>query len=109
MTAIHQKAPWSRDKHGCVVDANGDSVLFRSVSTLSAGSDERMAMAEANTDLAAAAPDLLQSLEELLDAFSKPDQRICCSGIDCGCMGATTYKQAEHYARAAIAKARGTS
>ncbi|HEJ1761975.1 TPA: hypothetical protein SLV11_005855 [Pseudomonas aeruginosa] len=60
---------------------------------------------EANARLIAAAPDLLESLENLMAAYSQPEDRICCNGVDCGCMGATTYQQAEHYARAAIAKA----
>lgn len=95
MTAIHQKSPWSRDKYGCVVDANGDSVLFRGVSTLSAGSDERMAMAEANTDLAASAPDLLEALEMYAAVYNehwKPGMPIL-----------------EPISDAAIAKARGIS
>ncbi|EPM0008984.1 hypothetical protein N1H70_000057 [Pseudomonas aeruginosa] len=60
---------------------------------------------EANARLIAAAPDLLVSLENLMAVYSQPEDRICCNGVDCGCMGATTYQQAEHYARAAIAKA----
>lgn len=67
------------------------------------GPDEQ----EANARLIAAAPDLLEALENLLGAYSKPDQRMCCSGTDCGCMGTTIYDQAEHYARSAIARARG--
>lgn len=68
--------------------------------------DEEVA---ANTRLLVAAPDLLEALENLMDAYSEPDDRICCSGTDCGCMGATRYQQAEHYARAAIAKATGSA
>ena len=63
------------------------------------------AMDEANASLIAAAPDLLQALEDLLQAYSEPDRRLCCDGRDCGCMGSTVHQQAEHYARAAIAKA----
>ncbi len=61
----------------------------------------------ANTRLIAAAPDLLQALENLVSAYSEPDDRVCCNGVDCGCFGATKHQEAEHYARAAIAKARG--
>ncbi len=61
----------------------------------------------ANAHLIAAAPELLQALENLIAAYSSPDDRICCNGTDCGCMGATEHQLAEHYARAAIAKARG--
>lgn len=57
--------------------------------------------------LIAAAPELLLALNELLEAYSKPDERLCCDGRDCGCMGSTVHQQAEHYARAAIAKATG--
>lgn len=59
----------------------------------------------ANARLIAAAPDLLAALKDLLEAYSKPDERLCCDGRDCGCMGSTVHQQAEHYARAAIAKA----
>ncbi len=62
---------------------------------------------EANARLIAAAPELLLTLNELLEAYSKPDERLCCDGRDCGCMGSTVHQQAEHYARAAIAKATG--
>lgn len=48
--------------------------------------------------------ELKGSLENLLDAYSRPDDRICCSGADCGCMGATNHQQAEHYAKEAIAR-----
>ena len=60
-----------------------------------------------NARLIAAAPELLEALQNIMDAYSGPDKRICCNGIGCGCMGATAYQQAEHYARAAIAKAKG--
>lgn len=63
----------------------------------------------ANARLIAAAPDLFQALEDLLHAYSEPDRRLCCDGRDCGCMGSTVHQQAEHYARAAIAKAEGRS
>lgn len=64
---------------------------------------------QANARLIAAAPDLLVALYELLHAYSEPDRRLCCDGRDCGCMGSTVHQQAEHYARAAIAKAEGRS
>lgn len=51
------------------------------------------------------APDLLEALQELLQAYSEPDSRLCCDGRDCGCMGSTVRQQAEHYARETIAKA----
>ena len=61
----------------------------------------------ATAHLIAAAPDLYAALEDLLAAYAEPDDRLCCSGQDCGCHGATIYQQAEYYARAALAKARG--
>jgi hypothetical protein len=61
----------------------------------------------ANASLIAAAPELLTSLQDVLSVYSEPDYRLCCDGRDCGCMGASVYQQAEHYARAAIAKALG--
>lgn len=51
--------------------------------------------------------ELLDALKDLLEAYSKPDERLCCDGRDFGCMGSTVHQQAEHYARAAIAKAEG--
>lgn len=62
---------------------------------------------QANANLISAAPDMLEALENLMDVYSEPDERICCNGADCGCMGATRRQQAEHYAREAIAKAKG--
>ena len=59
----------------------------------------------ANARLIAAAPELLHALIGLLETYGKPDERICCSGFECGCQGATVWQEAEHYARAAIAKA----
>ena len=45
---------------------------------------------------------LREALTDLLDVYSKPDDRLCCDGRDCGCMGATVHQQAEYYARAAL-------
>lgn len=70
---------------------------------------DHSAVQEANARLIAAAPDLLEALKNLMCAYSEPDDRPCCSGTDCGCMGATRYQQAEHYARSAIAKATGSA
>ncbi len=60
-----------------------------------------------NAHLIAAAPDLLDAIKDLLEAYSKPDRRLCCDGRDCGCRGATVHQQAEHYARRAIDRAEG--
>lgn len=61
----------------------------------------------ANANLIAAAPDLLEALENLLDTLSEPDEQICCSGHHCGCLGATKHQQAGYYAKEAIARAKG--
>lgn len=62
----HTKGPWHQDKYGSIRAADGETIAFRGVSTLCAGSDERIAEAEANTALACAAPDLLEALENLI-------------------------------------------
>ncbi len=98
------KGPWSRDKYGSVVDADGKEVLFRSVSTLSAGTDDRIAMAEANTDLAAAAPELLEALERLVGDFEAEIH----NEYDGTSMLKSRLSECD-YARAAIAKARSQS
>lgn len=61
--AKHTPGPWSRDKYGNVVDSSGHNVHMRGFSTYCAGSEEDIAEAEANTDLAAMAPELLEALE----------------------------------------------
>lgn len=61
----HTPGPWFRDKYGNVVDSNGNRVTMRSVAVACSGSDEYIAIAEANTDLATAAPELLEALVEV--------------------------------------------
>ena len=89
-------APWSQDKYGSIVDGNGESVRFRGVSTLCAGTEQAIAQAKANTTLATAAPELLAALESAQMAI----------------MGYTHQNAvtlaALFKANAAIAKARGT-
>lgn len=65
----HTPGPWLQNKYGSVVDRAGDGVQFRGVSTLCSGSDERIEEAEANTRLIAAAPDLLEALEDCVQAM----------------------------------------
>lgn len=37
-------------------------------------------------------------MDTILEVLSKPDQRLCCDGRECGCMGATEHQQALHHA-----------
>ncbi len=101
--------PLARCGGYAIVDGDGRSVAVVTQRdphpSLGGGISHEQAMG--NAHLFAAACDLLQALENLMGAYCEPDDRLCCSGIDCGCMGATKHQQAEHYARAAIAKARG--
>lgn len=60
--ATHTAGPWSRDKYGHIVDASGKDVMFRSISISCAGNS--VAEAEKNSDLTAAAPELLALLVE---------------------------------------------
>jgi hypothetical protein len=61
---------WQRDKWGHIIGEDGKEVKFRSVSILCSGTKEREELAEANTNLAAAAPALLEALEGLIDAYA---------------------------------------
>ena len=101
----HTPVTWFVDIEGNRILANDDRATI--ICHMSATVKNPDVMAAANK--ISAAPELLEALGSLLAAYSEPDQRICCSGFGCGCMGATTYQQAEHYARAAIAKAKGES
>ncbi|NSZ73300.1 hypothetical protein G6L74_06025 [Agrobacterium tumefaciens] len=103
----HTPGPWK-----AVKAAHGPIDIFdprgRDVVTVYGGGVEAESQS-ANARLIASAPELLLALQELLEAYSKPDERLCCDGRDCGCMGSTVHQQAEHYARVAIAKAEGRS
>ena len=63
--AEHTAGPWKRSDYGQIVDPDGKDVCFRSVTTMCSGSEESIAEAEANTDLIAAAPDLLAALKAI--------------------------------------------
>ena len=63
----HTPGPWGQDKWGSLQTEGGQDVLLRGITTISAGSDERIAEAEANTRLIAAAPELLEACQ----AFSR--------------------------------------
>lgn len=38
------------------------------------------------------------TIQNLINVMGTPDQRQCCDGRECGCMGATVYQEAEYYA-----------
>lgn len=63
----HTPGPWGQDKWGSLQTEGGQDVLLRGITTISAGSDERIAEAEANTRLIAAAPELLEALEKAVE------------------------------------------
>ncbi|HGO9514213.1 hypothetical protein [Pseudomonas aeruginosa] len=67
----HTPGPWGQDKWGSLQTEGGQDVLLRGITTISAGSDERIAEAEANTRLISAAPELLEALQDL-DALRGP-------------------------------------
>ncbi|MBH9442481.1 hypothetical protein ACTMQP_12600 [Pseudomonas aeruginosa] len=90
----HTPGPWGQDKWGSLQTEGGQDVLLRGITTISAGSDERIAEAEANTRLIAAAPELLEAL------------RACVSRITDEVADAEFLDEVEQ-ARAAIAKATG--
>lgn len=92
----HTPGPWLRDKYGTVLTPSGDRVTFRSVTITCSGTDERIAEAEANTTLAAAAPDLLEALEMIVAEADSYTART----------GKPVYNWLDQ-ARAAISKARG--
>ncbi|KAJ16061.1 hypothetical protein [Pseudomonas aeruginosa] len=88
----HTPGPWGQDKWGSLQTEGGQDVLLRGITTISAGSDERIAEAEANTRLIAAAPELLEAL------------RACVSRITDEVADAEFLDEVEQ-ARAAISKA----
>ncbi|HCJ6265529.1 TPA: hypothetical protein NU587_002132 [Pseudomonas aeruginosa] len=68
----HTPGPWRLDKWGSLQTEGGQNVLLRGITTISAGSDERIAEAEANTRLTSAAPELLEACQ----AFSRLYARL---------------------------------
>ena len=46
---------------------------------------------------------LVGALRYLRETYSKPDERMCCNGRECGCYGASLYQHAEHCADEALA------
>lgn len=90
---------------GWMIADCGGCVTFTEIGAVELGHELR----KSNAKLIAAAPDLLEALENLLATYSEPDDQICCNGHHCGCMGATKHQQAGYYAKEAIARARGES
>jgi len=80
MLSKHTKGPWSRDRYGHIVDMQGNFVMFRSVTCNLSG--DGVAEAEANTDLVAAAPELLVALGACLSILGYEEKDIgCCDKI----------------------------
>ena len=61
----HTPGPWHRDEYGNVIDLNGERVVFAGVSCAMTNQP----IAEANTYLITAAPDLLAACEAAVDAL----------------------------------------
>lgn len=95
----HTPGPWGQDKWGSLQTEGGQDVLLRGITTISAGSAERIAEAEANTRLIAAAPELLEALiameREKSDYMTRNN------------LGDPAIETTNKLARAAIAKATG--
>lgn len=107
MIAKHTPGPWEiaeDDIHGQAV-VRGEHTEIATCWHHCVGSLE--IEMRANARLIAAAPDMLRALSILLEVYSKPDMRLCCDGQDCTCMGSTSHQEAEHFARAVIAQAKG--
>ncbi|EMR0622668.1 hypothetical protein R0C86_001197 [Pseudomonas aeruginosa] len=68
----HTPGPWRLDKWGSLQTEGGQNVLLRGITTISSGSDELIAEAEANTRLTSAAPELLEACQ----AFSRLYARL---------------------------------
>ncbi len=61
--------PWTRNEWGHVVDPTGNDVAFRDLTIRMSSDDARMAEAEANTDLVAAAPETAAERDRLAKAL----------------------------------------
>ena len=100
--------PWARDKYGNVIGPDGRDILFRGVSILGSGSDKRLAEAEANTAIAAAAPDLLEALIRALDTMEMQERREREEFHIPQAVALGLWSDAKAEMRAAIAKATGS-
>lgn len=64
--STHAPGPWSRDKYGTVVDANGHTILVSGVGLAGGRNRDDKDEVFANTQLLAAALDLLEALKGLV-------------------------------------------
>lgn len=74
MKKNYTPGPWERRKYDEVQGADCRPVYFRSVTTLAAGPQDMIDEAEANTQLAIAAPDLVEALEKILTLIDNQPQ-----------------------------------
>ena len=102
MSAKFTPGPWSRDKYGHVIDAHGESILLRSVSIACSG--KMVDEAEKNTNLIAAAPELLEACKRMMLWFEVEDDH---SKMPEFMHRVDLCNQVEMLASAAIAKATG--
>jgi hypothetical protein len=90
--------PWTQDRYGNVLDADGEKILMSGVSLPCGYHPEAFAQADAHAKLLTAAPDLLAALKEMVAAFNDPAND-----------GGMRVLFAETQALDAIAKAEGGS
>lgn len=69
MNTKFTKGPWQRDKYGSVKGVNGESVMLHGFS-LCCGYTPKDDPSYANTDVALAAPELYEALEEAADCIN---------------------------------------
>ena len=108
MKTQHTPGPWKEDKYGCVIDAGGRVVCNEFCTT-----SIPLAESLANARLIAAAPELLEALENLLrNAYDKARYIAMLEGPEQD-IAAAEAKESEldspemGRARAALAKAKG--
>lgn len=93
----HTPGPWVQDKWGRLQTEGGQDVLLRGITTISSGSDELIAEAEANTRLVSAAPEILDALEDAVNRLTSSLILLKCDD--------DFIKKETAKARAAISKA----
>ncbi|UPW35942.1 Ead/Ea22 domain-containing protein [Pseudomonas phage EM] len=61
------KGPWKLNKYGNLISAvDGKDILLRGVTVMCSGNDDMMKVAGANMNLVAAAPELVEALEDMI-------------------------------------------